>query len=60
MGHPVHITSAVLIGCLGEMWDLEELSKICAEQKRWSFFLTSMPLNVPNGIAGPANVTAIF
>lgn len=42
------------------MWDLEELSKICAEQKRWSFFLTSMPLNVPNGIAGPANVTAIF
>ncbi|KAI9743679.1 MAG: hypothetical protein M1818_002995 [Claussenomyces sp. TS43310] len=45
---------------IGEMWDLETLSKECAEQKRYSFFLTSMPLNIPGGIAGPANVVAIL
>lgn len=42
------------------MWDLEELSLECAKQKRFSFFLTSMPLHITGGVAGPANVLAIF
>jgi len=50
----------VLTVQLGEMWNLEDLSEECARQGRYSFFLTSMPLNIPGGVAGPANVLAIF
>jgi len=42
------------------MWDLEALSEVCARNKRYSFLLTSMPLNIPGGIASPANATAIL
>ncbi|KAM5344380.1 hypothetical protein ACJ41O_012917 [Fusarium nematophilum] len=31
---------------IGEMFDLEELAEKCAERKRWSFFLCSVPLKV--------------
>ena len=29
------------------MVDLEKLSKMCKEKKRWTFFVTSAPANVP-------------
>ena len=45
---------------LGEMLDLDALSDECLKQERYHFFLTSMPLNVPNGIASPSNIVAIF
>ena len=45
---------------IGEMWDLEELAAECERQKRWSFFLTSSPLNVTGGIASPPNAIAVF
>lgn len=32
---------------LGEMWDLERLTKKARELKRWSFFVTSAPANTP-------------
>lgn len=32
----------------------------CELQKRWSFFLTRAPLNVPAGIASPPNALAVF
>jgi hypothetical protein len=38
---------------MGELFDLEELSKICKELGRYSFFVTSSPLNIVNGIASP-------
>lgn len=31
---------------IGELFDLETLSDECARRKRWSFFLSSMPLKV--------------
>ena len=31
---------------LGEMFYLEELAKICQQKNRYSFFLSSMPMNV--------------
>lgn len=40
---------------VGEMFDLERLSAMCKEQKKWSFFFTSAPLNFPGGIASPPN-----
>lgn len=45
---------------IGESWDLEELSRVCEEEQRWTFFLTSQPLNLNGGIASPANAMAIF
>lgn len=47
----LHEYLLALWGCpLGEMLDLERLSQICKEQKRWSFFVTSAPANVPGTI----------
>lgn len=45
---------------LGEMWDLEALAAECETQQRWTFFLTSSPLNLPGGAASPPNAIAIF
>ena len=45
---------------IGEMFDLETLSKKCQDLKRWSFFVSSVPLKVPGGVASPPNAVAIF
>jgi kynurenine formamidase len=44
---------------IGEMWNLEELAADCAADKRYDFFLTSAPLNVPGGVGSPPNALAI-
>ncbi|KAI4598949.1 hypothetical protein KJ359_002364 [Pestalotiopsis sp. 9143b] len=39
-------------GCpIGELFSLEKLAAHCREQKRWSFFVSSEPCNVPGGVA---------
>lgn len=45
---------------VGELFDLEELSRICAEEQRWEFFVASMPLNMPGGVSSPSNCVAVF
>jgi hypothetical protein len=45
---------------IGELWDLEALSETCAKLKKWSFLVTSAPLNVYGGIASPANAVAVL
>jgi kynurenine formamidase len=45
---------------IGELFDLEALSKECDKQQRWSFFFTSQVLNVKGGVANPPNAIAIF
>lgn len=45
---------------IGEMFDLETLSEKCKELGRWTFFLSSVPLKVPGGVASPPNAVAIF
>ncbi|KAL7918464.1 hypothetical protein ACQKWADRAFT_304106 [Trichoderma austrokoningii] len=45
---------------IGEMWDLERLSRVCAELERWSFFLSSAPLHVIGAVGSPPNAIAIF
>ncbi|KAH8894431.1 hypothetical protein GQ53DRAFT_857785 [Thozetella sp. PMI_491] len=45
---------------VGELFDLEELSRRCAEEKRWEFFVASAPLNMPGGVSSPPNCLAIF
>ncbi|KAJ9657552.1 hypothetical protein H2201_008153 [Coniosporium apollinis] len=45
---------------IGELWDLKALSEQCAKSKRYSFLLTSSPLNIPGSIGSPPNALAIF
>ncbi|KAI7089324.1 hypothetical protein KC356_g2534 [Hortaea werneckii] len=45
---------------IGELWNLEELSKVCAREGRWTFFLTSAPLNVRGGVGSPPGAIAIL
>ncbi|KAF5351844.1 hypothetical protein D9756_007724 [Leucocoprinus leucothites] len=45
---------------IGELFDLEELAQTCKALGRYSFFVTSSPLHVVNGIASPPNALAIF
>lgn len=45
---------------IGEAWDLEGLAETCERLGRWSFLITSAPLNVPGGVASPPNAIAIF
>ncbi|KAL1639525.1 hypothetical protein SLS58_007829 [Diplodia intermedia] len=44
---------------IGEVWDLEALAACCNQLKRWTFFLSSTPLNLEGGVASPANAVAI-
>jgi hypothetical protein len=45
---------------IGELWDLKALSEHCAKTGRYTFLLTSSPLNVPGSIGSPPNAIAIF
>jgi kynurenine formamidase len=45
---------------IGELFDLEALAEECKKQKRWEFFVTSMPLNLYGGVGSPPNAMAIF
>ena len=45
---------------IGELWDLKALSEKCKQLKRYTFLLTSIPLNVPGAIGSPPNALAIF
>jgi hypothetical protein len=49
---------------IGELWDLEALSDVCkgmdGGKGRWTFFLTSAPMNVKGGVASPPNALAFF
>ena len=45
---------------IGELWDLKALSDTCKKLNRYSFLLTSVPLNVPGGIGSPPNALAVF
>jgi kynurenine formamidase len=44
---------------LGELWDVDELAKACADDRRYECCVVSVPLRVPGGVASPANVMAI-
>ncbi|KAB8253992.1 hypothetical protein BDV32DRAFT_157365 [Aspergillus pseudonomiae] len=49
------------LGCpIGELLWLEHLARACGDHKKWTFFLTSTPLNVPGGVSNPAKMIAIL
>ncbi|KZW02782.1 hypothetical protein EXIGLDRAFT_636798 [Exidia glandulosa HHB12029] len=45
---------------IGELWDLTALSAHCKKAKRYTFMLTSVPLNLPCLVGSPPNALAIF
>ncbi|ORY56311.1 uncharacterized protein BCR38DRAFT_490610 [Pseudomassariella vexata] len=45
---------------IGELFDLEKLAETCKELNRWTFFVSSMPFNMPGGVSSPPNAQAIF
>ncbi|KAG9242606.1 hypothetical protein BJ878DRAFT_535779 [Calycina marina] len=45
---------------IGELFDLEALSTTCKELDRYTFFVASVPLNMPGGVSSPPNALAIF
>ncbi|KAJ6005155.1 hypothetical protein N7451_003099 [Penicillium sp. IBT 35674x] len=45
---------------IGELFDLEGLAEECKRHGRWSFFVTSQPLNVVGGVGSPPNAIAIL
>ncbi|HWD17709.1 MAG TPA: cyclase family protein [Verrucomicrobiae bacterium] len=44
---------------LGEMFDLDELAAACHADRRYEFFFSAAPLNLPGGAGSPANALAI-
>ncbi|KAK7181121.1 hypothetical protein DPSP01_003528 [Paraphaeosphaeria sporulosa] len=45
---------------IGELWDLKALSEHCKKTGRYTFLLTSAPLNIPGLVGSPPNALAIF
>jgi len=45
---------------LGELWDFDELAMACANVGRFECCVVSVPLNIPGGVASPANALAIL
>lgn len=45
---------------LGEFFDLEKLSEVCAETGRYTFFFSSWPMHIIGGCASPPNAAAMF
>ncbi|KAF4539153.1 uncharacterized protein LTHEOB_10545 [Lasiodiplodia theobromae] len=45
---------------IGELFDLEELAERCAQEGRYTFYLSSVPVKMPGGVASPPNAVAIL
>ncbi|KAI9752418.1 MAG: hypothetical protein M4579_005642 [Chaenotheca gracillima] len=45
---------------IGELFDLEALAATCKKLGRWTFFVSSAPLNYTGAVASPPNAIAFF
>lgn len=45
---------------MGELFDLTELSEVCATREQYEFFFVAKPWRLPGGLGSPANAMAIF
>ncbi|UQA94756.1 cyclase family protein [Streptomyces halobius] len=58
---PVHALDLVEMGMLqGQNWNLEELSEVCAAERRWTFFLSAMAEPFVGGSGTPVAPVAIL
>ncbi|OAP57931.1 hypothetical protein AYL99_08669 [Fonsecaea erecta] len=57
----LHPNFLALLGLhIGELWDLKALSEYCQNTGRYTFMLTSMPLNFAGACGSPPNAMALF
>jgi kynurenine formamidase len=57
----MHADLLALLGIpLGELWETGRLAEVCRRRDRWTFLLTSVPLNLVGGVASPCNAMAIL
>ena len=45
---------------IGELWDLDALAVVCAEQGRYEFLLSAAPLPITGAVGSPINPVAIL
>ena len=45
---------------VGEMWDLEEIGRVCAERGRYDFLLSAVPLPITGAVGSPINPVAVL
>jgi hypothetical protein len=45
---------------IGELLSLDELAAHCEKERRWTFYLSAMPLKVEHGLASTGQIVAIF
>lgn len=58
---PLHLLTLREMGVmLGEMWDLEQLSIVCADARRYEFQLVAPPLNIPGAVGSAINPLALL
>ena len=58
---PVHAIALRDMGMpMGEIWDLEELSELCAELEQYDFLLAAAPLPFTGAVGSPLNPLAIL
>jgi hypothetical protein len=56
----LHLSLLPLLGLpIGELFDLDALAADCAADGRYTFLLTSAPLNLAAGVGTPPNALAI-
>jgi kynurenine formamidase len=58
---PIHALVLTAMGMpLIDNMNLEDLSRTCAELRRWEFLCTIAPLRIPGGTGSPLNPIAVF
>jgi hypothetical protein len=45
---------------IGEYWNLDELARVCSDNRRYDGLLISHPLNIPGGVGSPCNAVMII
>ena len=55
----LHTVLPMLGLSIGEYFDLDALAQDCAAAGDWTFLITSAPMQLPGGVATPANALAI-
>jgi kynurenine formamidase len=58
---PLHQVAIPNIGLtIGEMWDLDELARLCRDRARYDFLLAAPPLPITGAVGSPINPIAVL
>jgi kynurenine formamidase len=58
---PIHVLQVCAMGmACSDSLQLEDLARVCEEEKRWEFMVVAAPLRLPRGTGSPFNPIALF